>query len=81
MVRSIFRMIEYAQGNDGSLLQREAYVYVLDATLMFVVAAVFAVFHPGDVLRDYAVLPDAPENSNDSDSYPMVMGQGLRGRV
>ncbi|KAF3047758.1 hypothetical protein E8E12_011616 [Didymella heteroderae] len=81
MVRSVFRMAEYAQGNNGSLLQKEAYVYVLDATLMFVVAAVFAVYHPGDVLQDYAVLVDRLGDSNIPDNYPMVKGARLRGRV
>ena len=81
MVRSVFRMAEYAQGNNGSLLQKEAYVYVLDATLMFVVAAVFAVYHPGDVLRDYVVLVDRLEDANTPDSYPLAQGGGLRGRM
>ncbi|KAI1758516.1 RTA1 like protein-domain-containing protein [Hypoxylon sp. FL1150] len=51
MVRSIFRMAEYAQGNDGPLLQKEAYSYVLDALLMLIVTACFAFFHPSKVLR------------------------------
>ncbi|OAL53739.1 RTA1 like protein, partial [Pyrenochaeta sp. DS3sAY3a] len=50
MIRSVFRMIEYAQGNNGALLQKEIYVYLLDATLMMIVAAAFAMYHPGEVL-------------------------------
>ncbi|KAF3017113.1 hypothetical protein E8E14_009132 [Neopestalotiopsis sp. 37M] len=51
MIRSVFRMIEYAQGNDGALLQKEAYSYVLDALLMIIVAGCFAWFHPSNVLK------------------------------
>ena len=46
MVRSVFRLIEYAQGHNGELLKNEIYVYLLDALLMLVVAGVFAWQHP-----------------------------------
>ncbi|KAJ4298056.1 hypothetical protein N0V90_005955 [Kalmusia sp. IMI 367209] len=72
MVRSVFRMTEYAQGNDGALMQKEVYVYLLDATLMFIVAAVFAVYHPGDILQRYGVLKEDFGNVTGSDSLPMV---------
>lgn len=44
-------MVEYAQGNDGALLQKEAYSYVLDALLMIIVSGCFAWFHPSNVLK------------------------------
>ena len=34
MIRSFFRIAEYVQGQDGSLLKTETYLYVFDATLM-----------------------------------------------
>mmetsp|Transcript_467 Transcript_467/g.536 ORF Transcript_467/g.536 Transcript_467/m.536 type:complete len:314 (-) Transcript_467:112-1053(-) len=34
-IRSIFRLIEYVQGNDGYLMSHEAFLYCFDATLMF----------------------------------------------
>lgn len=37
MVRSVFRVIEYAQGRDGELMNKQAYLYILDATLMWLV--------------------------------------------
>jgi hypothetical protein len=49
MVRSIFRAIEYLQGNNGSLLQHEAYLYIFDATLMFLVMILFNWFHPSEI--------------------------------
>jgi hypothetical protein len=50
LVRSVFRIIEFAMGNDGPLLSTEVYAYLFDATLMFVVMAIFNVFHPSSVL-------------------------------
>ncbi|GKT62722.1 RTA1 domain-containing protein [Colletotrichum tofieldiae] len=58
MVRSVFRMIEYAQGQDGSLIQKEVYVYVLDALLMAFVSVVFSVYQPSDVLKEHKILAD-----------------------
>lgn len=70
MVRSVFRMIEYAEGNDGVLLQNEVYVYVLDATLMFLVTVLLAWCHPSEVLRQHVPLDSDSEALNAMDSYP-----------
>ncbi|KAF4827723.1 Protein RTM1 [Colletotrichum tropicale] len=45
-VRSLFRLVEYVEGNDGVLLSTEVYLYIFDALLMLGVVAVTAVFHP-----------------------------------
>lgn len=79
LVRSLFRMIEYGQGNDGDLLKKEMYVYVLDATLMFIVAAVFTVHHPSEVLETYTALDESVGATTVMDSYPMVKGAGRSG--
>ncbi|KAH8883717.1 RTA1-domain-containing protein [Thozetella sp. PMI_491] len=49
MVRSIFRAVEYLQGFDGYLLAREAYLYVFDALLMFIVMVLFNLIHPAEL--------------------------------
>ncbi|PVH97369.1 RTA1-domain-containing protein [Periconia macrospinosa] len=49
LVRSVFRVVEYLQGNAGYLLRHEAYLYVFDALLMFVVMVAFNVVHPSQV--------------------------------
>ncbi|KAH6683481.1 RTA1 like protein-domain-containing protein [Plectosphaerella plurivora] len=46
MVRSIFRVIEYAMGKDGILMSNEVYIYVFDAVLIFICAAAFVIWHP-----------------------------------
>lgn len=49
MVRSIFRLIEYAGGRDGYLMSHEVFLYVFDSTPMFICMAVFAWYHPSEI--------------------------------
>jgi hypothetical protein len=42
-------VVEYLQGNDGSLLQHEYYIYALDALLMLVVMVIFNLIHPSGI--------------------------------
>lgn len=49
MIRSIFRAVEYLQGFDGYLLSHEAYLYIFDATLMFLVMILFNYVHPSEI--------------------------------
>jgi hypothetical protein len=51
MVRSVFRVIEYIMGEDGVLMAHEVYIYVFDATLMFIVCVAFNVFHPSAIIN------------------------------
>ena len=46
MVRSIFRVIEYAMGNDGYLLRHEWTLYIFDSLLMFFVMVVYYLWYP-----------------------------------
>ncbi|OHF01553.1 RTA1 protein [Colletotrichum orchidophilum] len=50
MVRSIFRAAEYLQGFDGYLLSHEAYLYIFDALLMFLVMVLFNIIHPSEIV-------------------------------
>lgn len=50
LVRSIFRIAEYIGGSDGVLLSSEWYIYVFDATLMFLCMVVFVVAHPSEII-------------------------------
>lgn len=49
LIRSIIRVVEYVQGTDGVMLSTEVFIYVFDATLMFLVMAIFVVIHPSEV--------------------------------
>lgn len=50
LIRSVFRFIEYAQGNDGYLISHEAFMYVFDATLMFLAMVAMNALHPSVIL-------------------------------
>lgn len=52
LIRSIFRLIEYAQGNDGYLISHEAFMYVFDSMLMFFAMVALSIWHPSKVLKD-----------------------------
>ncbi|KAF7945146.1 hypothetical protein EAE96_009925 [Botrytis aclada] len=56
LIRSAFRLIEYAGGNDGYLLSHEAFAYIFDAMLMLFVMVILNIFHPSDVMGDKATL-------------------------
>ncbi|CAG2011041.1 unnamed protein product [Fusarium graminearum] len=45
LVRSIFRVIEYLQGNDGYLISHEVFLYIFDAILMAIVMVVFLIWY------------------------------------
>ncbi|KAK3935405.1 RTA1-domain-containing protein [Diplogelasinospora grovesii] len=49
MVRSLFRVIEYVQGNTGYLLTTEAFLYVFDAVPMFIVVTWLHWKHPSEI--------------------------------
>lgn len=48
-IRSVFRLVEYSQGNNGWLMRREWTLYIFDATLMWVVLVIFNIWHPSHV--------------------------------
>ncbi|KAL2788243.1 RTA1 like protein-domain-containing protein [Aspergillus keveii] len=50
IVRCLYRIVEFVQGNDGYLMRHEAYLYVFDTIPMFVVQAIFHRYHPAKVL-------------------------------
>ncbi|KAJ5681906.1 uncharacterized protein N7477_001846 [Penicillium maclennaniae] len=55
IIRCIYRVIEFCQGNDGYLMGHEVFLYVFDTIPMFVVQFIFHFYHPGKVLvlEDY----------------------------
>lgn len=50
-VRSLFRLIEFCQGSNGTIYKSEAYLYVFDGGLMWCVVVTMLVVHPGMLLR------------------------------
>jgi hypothetical protein len=50
LTRSIFRVVEFAQGNDGWIMQREYLLYIFDACLMAMAGIAVWIGFPGAVL-------------------------------
>lgn len=48
-VRSVVRVVEYAQGFSGYIISHEVYLYVFDALLMFAAMVCMNVVHPGAI--------------------------------
>jgi len=49
LVRSLFRLIEYAQGNDGYLISHEVFLYIFDSVLMFATMVWLSWIHPSEI--------------------------------
>ncbi|THX66353.1 RTA1-domain-containing protein [Aureobasidium pullulans] len=49
LIRSVFRLAEYAQGNDGYLISHEWFLYVFDACFMLATMVLFAWYHPSEI--------------------------------
>lgn len=50
LVRSIFRVAEFVEGNDGFIMKREYLLYIFDACLMALTGIVLAVIYPGSFI-------------------------------
>ncbi|KAH6716517.1 RTA1 like protein-domain-containing protein [Leptodontidium sp. MPI-SDFR-AT-0119] len=50
LIRSLFRIFEFAGGHDGTLMSSEVYIYIFDAVLMWGVMVAFNVVHPGEII-------------------------------
>ncbi|KAI1451285.1 RTA1 like protein-domain-containing protein [Annulohypoxylon moriforme] len=53
LVRSVFRVIEYAMGQSGYLLKHEWTLYVFDGVLMFAVVVMFGWLFPSHLVNVY----------------------------
>jgi hypothetical protein len=74
MIRSIFRVVEYAMGHDGYPLQNEWTLYVFDGVLMFGVVGMFAWRFPSDMGRRATIAAAAADGSLESQdgAIPMI---------
>jgi hypothetical protein len=71
IARSMFRLIEFAQGPEGQILRTEWMMYAFDASLLLASTVYFAVVHPGRLFR---FLQKAEGNAwLDVDNSPMLL--------
>ncbi|KAJ5637426.1 Protein RTM1 [Penicillium lividum] len=50
LVRSVFRVVEFVEGNDGFIMRREYLLYIFDACLMALAGIVMLIVHPSSFL-------------------------------
>lgn len=51
-VRSVVRVVEYLQGYTGYVMGHEAFLYVFDATVMWLAMITMNWIHPGEVAKE-----------------------------
>jgi high-affinity Fe2+/Pb2+ permease len=49
LIRSVFRVVEFLGGQSGYLLTNEVFLYVFDATLMFLAMLCLNIIHPSEI--------------------------------
>ncbi|OQE92620.1 hypothetical protein PENNAL_c0007G12088 [Penicillium nalgiovense] len=72
LIRSIFRVVEYAAGNDGYPLTHEWMLYVFDSVLMIICMIIWGIWYPGSLSR---LIEPSQEIVTEE-----VAGIGLKGR-
>jgi hypothetical protein len=50
LIRSVFRVVLFAESNDSFLMRNEVFLYVFDSVLMLSVMVLFNIVHPGAVI-------------------------------
>lgn len=73
LVRSIFRVVEYQQGNDGYILGHEVFLYIFDAVLMLGVMVLLNIVHPSEI---YSILRRLRTSQLGSELNPVTNFQG-----
>jgi hypothetical protein len=50
LIRSVFRVVLFAESNDSFLMRNEVFLYIFDSVLMLSVMALFNIIHPGAII-------------------------------
>jgi hypothetical protein len=74
-IRSVFRVVEFVQGNDGYIMKREYLLYIFDAVLMAVQAILLLVVYPGKIVQGTPRAGDIALNAR-ADSSDGIMPTG-----
>ncbi|KAL1614525.1 hypothetical protein SLS54_009699 [Diplodia seriata] len=69
MVRSVFRVVEYIQGSEGYLMSKEMFIYIFDASLMFLTMVIFNIWHPSRIINNHAAAGRPSDESAHSDHH------------
>ncbi|EXJ71924.1 uncharacterized protein A1O5_04425 [Cladophialophora psammophila CBS 110553] len=72
LIRTVFRLIEFALGTRNYLTDHEWFFYAFDSALMFLVAAIFIVVHPGHYLPYLGIRRREQQFSRNADKGPFA---------
>ncbi|KIW71427.1 hypothetical protein PV04_03596 [Phialophora macrospora] len=72
LVRTILRFVEFALGTSNYLIDHEWFFYAFDSALMFLVAVLFVVVHPGHYLPYLGIRRREQQFSKHADSGPFA---------
>lgn len=68
MVRSVYRVIEMAQGWDGALIKDENLFFILEGVMVTMAVLVFNLLHPGWCFQEsYRTTKDTEETASSSE--------------
>ena len=79
LFRTILRFVEFAMGTSNYLIDHEWFFYAFDSALMFLVAALFVVIHPGHFLPYLGIRRREQRFSKNADKGPF--GKLARGQA
>ncbi|KAI0386241.1 RTA1-domain-containing protein [Hypomontagnella monticulosa] len=69
LIRSVFRVVEFAEGPTGTVMQQEWFMYVLDTLPIFLVVVSFCLIFPGSYLPYMGFrVPKQPEGARELQS-------------
>lgn len=51
LIRSVYRLVEFIQGQQGYVISHEIFLYIFDAVMMFLVMVLMNLLHPSTVLK------------------------------
>jgi len=71
LIRSTFRIAEYVMGGGGILLQHEYYLYIFDATLMFLMMVLFNVRHSSNIIAPHKKAGHLQDPESQDSGYPL----------
>lgn len=72
MVRSVFRVVEYIQGSDGYLMSKEMFIYIFDASLMFLTMIIFNIWHPSRIISRASATEHTSDEESAHSSHQML---------
>ncbi|KAF4546735.1 RTA-like protein [Lasiodiplodia theobromae] len=72
MVRSVFRVVEYIQGSDGYLMSKEMFIYIFDASLMFLTMIIFNIWHPSRIINSHTAAGASSDEESERSGHQVL---------